>query len=343
MRSRECRRVSDVEAADVAAASAGDERAFERIVARHRRELHAHCYRMLGSVHDADDALQDALLGAWRGLPTFEGRSSLRSWLFRVTTHAAIRTSQRRGRRIAGIEHGRRNPSVLELGAMATEVLFIEPYPDAALRDVTTDPAARLDALQSVELAFVAAVQTLPPRQRAVLLLRDVVALSAAEVAATLDTTVASVNSSLQRARETVADRSLDVSQQTALHALGDAGQRRLVGDLIAAWERHDIDGIVALLAADARLTMPPLPAWFDGRDAVAEFFRVRMFADDWRLLPIGANGQLALAGYMGDGPSLPRGGIIVLTVRDGAIAALDSFVDPAAAIPFDIPVAVAR
>jgi RNA polymerase sigma-70 factor (TIGR02960 family) len=335
--------VSDVEAADVAAASAGDERAFERIVARHRRELHAHCYRMLGSVHDADDALQDALLGAWRGLPAFEGRSSLRSWLFRVATHAAIRTSQRRGRRIAGREHGRRNPSVHELGTMATEVMFIEPYPDRALRDVATDPAARLDALESVELAFVAAVQTLPPRQRAVLLLRDVVALSAAEVAATLDTTVASVNSALQRARETVAGRSLDVSQQAARRALGDDGQRRLVEDLIAAWERHDIDGIVSLLAADARLSMPPLPAWFEGRDAVAEFFRVRIFASDWRLLPIGANGQLAVAGYMGDGPSLPRAGIIVVTVRDGAIAALDSFVDPVAAIPFDIPVAVDR
>ena len=158
------------------------------------------------------------------GLPTFEGRSSLRSWLFRVTTHAAIRTSQRRGRRIGG--HRARSPQPFghELGELATEVMFIEPYPDAALRDVATDPAARLDALESVELAFVAAVQTLPPRQRAVLLLRDVVALSAAEVAATLDTTVASVNSALQRARETVADRSLDVSQQAALHALGDDG-----------------------------------------------------------------------------------------------------------------------
>ena len=331
-------------AADLVAARHGDERAFERLVARHRSELHAHCYRMLGSVHDADDALQDALVGAWRGLPAFEGRSSLRSWLYRVTTHAAIRTGQRRGRRHGGTERARRNPPVDDLGALQTEVLFVEPYPDAGLRGAG-DPETIVVALHSVELAFVAAVQTLPPRQRAVLLLRDVVALSAAEVAVALDMSVAATNSALQRARETLGVRDLELDQQATLRRLGDDGQRRLVAALVTAWEHHDIDALVAVLTDDARFTMPPLPAWFAGRGAVAEFVTTRVFATEWRLVPMTANGQLAVAAYMADdeeGP-LPLSGIIVIGVRGARIAALDSFVDPAAAVPFGLPAHVAR
>ncbi len=344
------------ERSDLEAARNGDEAAFSRLVEPHRRALHAHCYRMLGSVHDAEDALQDALLGAWRGLAGFEGRSSLRSWLYRVATNAALRVSQRRSRRMLASEHAPARSTVHDLGEPVTEAVFVEPYPDAELGDWSgyADPAARYEMRESVELAFVAALQILPATQRAVLVLRDVLAIPAAEVARTLDTSVASVNSALQRARGTMDQRLEPESQQATLRALGDDGQRHLVRALVRAWERSDVDGIVGLLAEDVRLTMPPLPAWFDGRTAVREFFAERVLEDAWKLRPITANGQLALAGYQhrrdvvapseADGRREPTGAtfplawIMVLTVRGHEIVAMDTFLDPEAYRSFDLP-----
>ncbi|HET8621764.1 MAG TPA: RNA polymerase subunit sigma-70 [Acidimicrobiales bacterium] len=334
--------MTDTATRDLEAARRGDEDAFARLVAPHRRELHAHCYRMLGSVPDAEDALQDALVGAWRGLAGFEGRSSLRGWLYRIATHASLRVSERRPRRMAATEHAPSRTDVHDLGAPVTESVFVEPYPDAELADWSgrADPEARYELRESVELAFVAALQALPATQRAVLVLRDVLAMPAAEVADILDTTVPAVNSALQRARATADRRREGTSQQARLRALGDAGRRRLVDDLVRAWERRDVDGVVALLADDARLTMPPFPAWYDGRAAVRRFFAERIFAHRWRVLPTTANAQPALAGYMGDDgdEALPLNALVVISVRDGRIAALDSFLDPAAHRPFPLP-----
>ena len=329
----------------LAAARRGDGGAFGRLVEPYRAELHAHCYRMLGSVQDAEDALQDAMLGAWRGLAGFEGRSSLRSWLYRIATNACLRLLARRPRRLLAADHAPAAKPRDELGEPVLEPVWVEPCPDErlAVKDRLAAPAARYELRESVELAFVAALQELPATQRAVLVLRDVLALPAADVAATLDTSVASVNSALQRARRAVEARLPSTSQQATLRALGDAGARALVAALVRAWERHDVDGLVGLLAEDVRFTMPPLPAWFDGREAVLRFFAERVFEQPWRLVPATANGQLALVCYMGDdtigpGDDLPFSGVTVLTVRGREIVALDGFVGPAATGPFGLP-----
>ncbi len=297
---------------------------------------------MLGSVHDADDALQEALLGAWRGLGGFEGRSSLRSWLYRIATNASIRLSERRSRRRLAVERAPASTSVHELGEPVSEAVFVEPYPDTDIGDWSgyADPEASYELRESVELAFVAALQELPATQRAVLVLRAVLAMPAAEVAETLDTSVASVNSALQRARQTVERRLASESQQVTLSALGDEGQQELLERLVTAWERRDIDGLVGLLARDVRLTMPPFPAWFDGRGAVSEFFAEEVFGRAWKMVPATANAQLAVAGYM----QAPEGGpfrlqnVVVLTLRGEKIVAIDAFHEPTIE-PFGLPV----
>jgi RNA polymerase sigma-70 factor (TIGR02960 family) len=311
------------EADTIAAARHGDEAAFEQLVAAHRSGLHAHCYRMLGSVHDADDALQETLLAAWRGLGGFEGRSSLRSWLYRIATHVCLR--------LAAIRRRRAVPDLLpacadvtDLGDMMTEPIWLEPYPPA-------DPEARYAELENVELAFVAALQQLPARQRAVLILREVLQFPASEVARILDQSVASVNSSLQRARKTMAARQVP-SQQAELAALGDRGRRELVGAFVRAWEQADVQAMVALLAQDARFSMPPLPAWFDGRAAVMAFMAERMWDTPWRLVPIVANGQIAFACYQQQAYDEPfrLGALNVVSLRHGRVAELTGFLDPA-------------
>jgi RNA polymerase sigma-70 factor (TIGR02960 family) len=293
--------------------------AFEEIVATHRAELYAHCYRMLGSVQDAEDALQEALLGAWRGLSGFEGRSSLRAWLYRICTNACLRLIQRRPRRVLSPEYGPPRTDVYDLGEPVTDPVFVEPW--------LGDPAESYQRRESVELAFVAALQHLPGTQRAVLILREVLGFSAAETASILETSTASVNSALQRARATVDERIPDVSQAAELDALGDEGRRELVDAFVSAWERADVDAITRLLAEDARFTMPPLPAWFDGRDNVLRFVAERTFATPWRLVPM--NG-MAFACYQDSGDGFTLGAVMLLLVRDGRITELASFLDPA-------------
>jgi RNA polymerase sigma-70 factor (TIGR02960 family) len=223
-----------------------------------------------------------------------------------------------------------------------TEPVWIEPLPDTLVDDDDTDsdPAARYDRRESVELAFVAALQALPGTQRAVLILRDVLALPAAEVATFLDTSVASVNSALQRARQTLDGGLAAPSQQAALRALGDDRRRSLVDAFVSAWESRDVDGVVRLLADDARFAMPPLPAWFQGPESIATFLRERAFATPWRAVPTAANGQLAFALYQGDpeGTEFPLGVVAVVTLRDGRIADMNSFLDPAMYAAFGLP-----
>jgi RNA polymerase sigma-70 factor (TIGR02960 family) len=326
----------------LAPARKGDSAAFERLVAKHRRELYAHCYRMLGSVQDAEDALQESLLGAWRGLATYEGRSSVRAWLHQIATNACLRLISRRPRRILSPDYGPPRTSSDDLGDPVTEPIWLEPWPDDEQTGDTgdTDPAVQYDRRKSVELAFVAAVQHLPAAQRAVLLLRDVLEFSSAEVAGILNTTPAAVNSALQRARTAVRGRMPEKTQQAELDAIGTNGQRRLVAAFMKAWERADVPTLVDLLAADARFTMPPLPAWFLGQDNVGRFFVDRIFPTPWRLVPLQANGQPGFAGYRRDpaGDRFRLAGVNVLCIRGGRIGWIASFLDPGVHRHFGLP-----
>ena len=253
-------------------ARGGDEDAFRRLVEPYRRELHAHCYRMLGSAHDADDALQDTLLRVWRGLGRFEGRSSLRSWLYRIATNACLDLIARRPKRVIPIDHGPADDGGGDLGEPVTETIWVEPYADQALEEGLAAPEARYELRESAELAFIAALQNLPGTQRAALILRDVLGFSARETAEALETTVASVNGALQRGRKAASERLPSQSQQATLRALGDDGVREIVGRYIDAWERADVDAILALLAEDATFSMPPLPTWYRGHAAIRTF-----------------------------------------------------------------------
>jgi RNA polymerase sigma-70 factor, ECF subfamily len=247
------------------AARNGDEDAFRHLVETHRTALHAHCYRMLGSVHDAEDALQDTLLRAWRGLSGFDGRSALRTWLYRIATNTCLDAIARRPKRVLPIDYGPGDGTVQ--GNRPAETLWVEPDPDQLLgrEEGNAAPEARYEQREAVELAFVVALQHLPPRQRAVLVLREVLGFSAKEVSQTLGTTVTSVNSALQRARKAVDQRLPEKSQQATLGGLGDASVRGIVERFVDAFERADVDAIVALLAEDATFAMPRYP----GRKAV--------------------------------------------------------------------------
>jgi RNA polymerase sigma-70 factor (ECF subfamily) len=300
---------------------------FEALVAQHRAELHAHCYRMLGSVHDADDALQDALLGAWKGLAGFEGRSSLRSWLYRIATHACLQLIARRPRRVMPPEYRPAAAPDAALDPMALDAPWIEPYPD--------DPRASYEQREAVELAFIVALQELPGTQRAVLILSEGVGFAAAEVAAMLETTVASVTSALDRARAKLAARLPAATQQATLRALGEADQRALVTAFVDAWSRRDAGAIVAMLARDAWFTMPPIPSWFDGPDDIGRFLAERVFATAWRLVPLRASGQLAFACYQG--PAFRLGALQVLTLRGEKITEITGFLDPAVHARFQL------
>jgi len=311
------------------AAIGGDGDAYGRLVAGRRGELHAHCYRMLGSVQDAEDALQEALLRAWRGLRGFDGRSSLRTWLYRIATNACLDVLARRRSRRLPTERAPGAAPGAPPAAPVAETAFLEPYPDEALGvpDGLAGPEARYEQREAVELAFVAALQHLPARGRAALILRDVLGFSAKETAAVLGTTVPAANSALQRARATVDARLPDVSQQAALRSLGDAGARRLVGAYTGALQRGDVDGMVALLTADATWSMPPIPTWYSG-DALTAFLSGHGMAVRWRHVPTRASGHLAVGCYAWD-PT--RGAFVgqvldVLTLRGERIAAVDGF-----------------
>ena len=317
-------------------ARAGDTAAFDRLVAPHRRLLHAHCYRMLGSPFDADDALQETLLAAWRGLAGFESRSALGTWLYRIATHVCLRLISQRPRRITSADHGAPLQATADLGEMVTGPVWLEPLPDAGWMGSHEDPANTLQRREHVALAFVAALQHLSGTQRAVLLLREVLEFSAAETARMLDTSVASVNSALQRAQKTVKDR----MPATGAPPSGQPGHDDLLQRFVAAWERRDIDAMVSLLAGDARFTMPPLPAWFNGRRFALMFFAERVFPTPWRLQPLHGNGQPGFACYMQHTGSdrFTPGGVVLLRLRDGLIASIDSFIDPAVCRRFGMP-----
>jgi RNA polymerase sigma-70 factor (ECF subfamily) len=331
---------SDVAEAELRRAKAGDDESFHRLVAPLRAELQAHCYRMLGSLHDAEDALQDALLRAWRGMARFEGRSSVRSWLSKIATNACLDAIARRGRRALPIDLGPSADHAAVDDQPLTDVAWLGPYPDSGIAEGRAAPHARYEQRESVELAFVAAMQHLPGNQRAALLLFEVLGYSAKEVADTLDTTPASVNSALQRARKVVQELRPEESQQQTLRTLGDTRLRELVTEYATALERGDADTLVSMLTADATWSMPPLPSWYRGPAAITDFLVELPLRHRWRHLPVRANGQQAVACYIWDEQAGAFAGhvIDVLTLRGDRIAAVTAFIDEDLFSRFGLP-----
>jgi RNA polymerase sigma-70 factor, ECF subfamily len=315
------------------AARQGDERAFRALVEPRRAELEAHCYRMLGSAHDAEEALQDCLLRAWRGIARFEGRSSLRSWLYTIATNTCLNMIARRPKRVLPVDQVPPTDPHAGPGEPLLESIWLEPYPDARLAfvDEGPGPEARYEQRESVELAFIAALQQLPANQRAALILREVLGFSARESAASLDTSVASVNSALQRARRTVEQKLPQQSQQATLRQIGDERLSEIVEEYVQAWERADVDTVVAMLTEDASFAMPPLASWFSGRESLRTFLAGWPLSGQWRwrCVRTSANGQPALAFYCWDEHAhthLPFA-LNVLTFRGEQISDVTAFV----------------
>src|SRR6266566_3386888 len=254
------------------AARSGREEAFAQLVEPYRAQLHAHCYRMLGSVHDADDAVQEALLRAWRGLARFEGRSSLRTWLYTVGTRTCLDLAGARGKRALPVDLGPSSERAVLDQLPRTDIAWLGPYPDAGLPHDPAGPEARYEQREAVELAFVAACQHLPGNQRAALLLFDVLGFTAAEIAAMMDTSATSVNSALARARRILAQKVPARTQQQTLRTIDDMRLRALVTGFATALDRGDAEALVALLTEDVTWSMPPLPGWYHGIAAVTDF-----------------------------------------------------------------------
>jgi RNA polymerase sigma-70 factor (ECF subfamily) len=310
----------------MARARAGDGDAFRELTDPYRRELHVHCYRMLGSIHDAEDVLQDTMLAAWRGFAGFEERSSLRTWLYRIATNRCLNARRSVSRRpaemwsIAGVDP----PEPTRLG----EVAWLEPYPDALLAtaiDVPIGPEARYELTESITLAFVTALQLLPPRQLAALVLHDVLGFSAGEVAPMLDSTVDSVNSALKRARNTL--RRHGSTNDEAPPAAGSAAEEAVVAGFVSAWESADVAALVALLTDDVFISMPPMPFEYQGRDLVIRFCSQLFGAGRrFQLVPTRANGQPAFGAYLCTPAGRHGVGLYVLTLSGDRISAMTRF-----------------
>ena len=305
---------------------------------QYRPQLTGYCYRMLGSAFEADDAVQETMLRAWRSLDRFEGRAALKSWLYRIATNVCLTMLESRGRRARPMDLNA--PGTAD-GALTTlpEVTWLEPMPDARVLPEDGDPAELAQARETLRLAFVAALQHLPARQRAVLILREVLRWQASEVAELLETSVASVNSALQRARATLADR--DVAVDDPAPAMGD-GDRALLARYVDAFESFDIDALVALLHEEATLSMPPYELWLHGASVLREFFEgTGSHCADSKLVPIDANGMPAFAHYAKtepDGDYEPWA-IMILSVADGRVTAINQFLDTARLFPlFGVP-----
>ena len=308
----------------LARARAGDGGAFRELTDPYRRELQLHCYRLLGSVQDAEDVLQETLLAAWRGLDRFEERASVRAWLYRIATNRCLNALRDSGRRPQQVAHppGRRFEAPEP--TRRTEPTWFEPYPDTLLEDLpdtSPGPEARYETRETLALAFVAGLQHLPPRQRAVLVLRDVLGFRAAEVADILDSSEVSVNSALQRSRAAL-DTRLPARDRELAPLPHSPRERELVGRFVDAFENADIERVVALLTDDAWLTMPPEPLEYQGHAAIARFFLDRSWwgVQAVRLVPTRANNQPAFGYYLRDpvAPILHAHGLVVLTLAGG-------------------------
>jgi RNA polymerase sigma-70 factor (TIGR02960 family) len=329
-----------------ARARAGDADAFRELVGPYRRELQVHCYRILGSAQDAEDALQETLLAAWQGIGGFEGRASIRTWLYQVATSRclnALRAASRRPQ-MSWPPPGLDLPEPTRLG----EVSWLEPYPHVLLEglaDAAPGPEARYEATEAISLAFVTALQLLPPRQRAVLILRDVLGFRASEAASILDTTDESVTSALKRARATLGRELPAAEGQDPPPPPGSAAERELIARLTRAYDEGDVDGIVALLTDDVQLRMPPVPLEYQGRELAARFLTATAFRQGrtYRLVATRANGQPAFGAYVRDPLTgvAHAVGLIVLTLAGDRISVLtrfDNSVLPRFGLPRTLP-----
>jgi RNA polymerase sigma-70 factor (ECF subfamily) len=313
----------------ISRARTGDGEAFRELTEPYRRELQVYCYRMLGSLQDAEDALQDTLLGAWQGLEGFEGRASIRTWLYRIATNRCLNARRSASRRpakewnIAEYEP----PEPTRLG----EVVWLEPFPDALLEgvmDVPLGPEARYEQAESISLAFVTALQVLPPRQLAVLVLRDILGFHANEVADMLDSTIDSVNSLLKRARASLQRRLSTSADREPAPAPDSPSEQTTVAEFVRAYESGDLDALVALLTDDVFLSMPPFPLEYEGRDVVARFY-ASMIGSGRRfdLVPTRANGQPAFGAYLRASTGIRHGtGLLVLTLSGDRICSVTRF-----------------
>jgi RNA polymerase sigma-70 factor, ECF subfamily len=314
---------------------------FERLAEPFRREIKVHCYRMMGSLHEAEDLVQEAYLRAWRNFDSFDG-GSFRAWLYRIATNACLNAleSRKRAQRLLPDQLGPAS-ATMPPGAPATDVAWLEPYPDSNLEGITDaapTPEARYSSRESVQLAFVAAIQQLPPRQRAALMLCDVLGWAAAEAATLLDSSTASVNSALQRARETLVRRYPDGRPQEAPRPSPE--QQQLLGRYLQAWEAHDADRLGVLLREDAALVMPPWLQWYVGRETIRSFFAAQWkTCGGLRLVPTVANGQPAFAVYeRGPDGRFAAHSVQVLTLERDAISTMTLFVAPRLVPAFGLP-----
>ncbi len=307
-------------------ARAGDEEAFRLLMQPYERELQVHCYRMLGSAQDAEDVMQEALLAAWQGLDGFEGRSSVRTWLYRIATTRCLNARRSASRRQPIALPGPKPPEPTRLRDMT----WLEPYPDellAGLADAAPGPEARYESREAISLAFIIAVQELPPRQRAVLLLRDALGFAASEAARILGSTEESVTSALKRARATLRHELPGRTQQPPQP--GSAAEKELIERLTGAYEAGDVDGIVTLFTDDAWLTMPPFPLQYQGRELIGRFLAEIAFRDQrtYQLVATRANGQLAFGAYLHEAPAdAQANGLLVLTLTGSRISAMTRF-----------------
>jgi RNA polymerase sigma-70 factor (ECF subfamily) len=341
-----------VEARQLAAARRGSSREFSELAEPYRRELQVHCYRILGSLHDAEDMVQETMLRAWKRLDTYEGRASFRAWLYKIATNVCLDLLDQRRRRAK-----RLLPNYLFSPAdphkpvepPATEILWLEPLPDEWLADPSAaNPETRYSTHESISLAFLIALQILPPRQRAALILKDVLDWPASDIADLLDTTTSSVNSALHRARVTLAKNYQGQKPQSIVDG-SDEQTRKTLEKYVHAWQTADVNGLVALLKKDATLSMPPSPSWYAGRKNIGMFAGNILFANDgmfpglasgrWKLLAIRANGQPGAAVYQRmENGEYHSFGVHVLTCDKGQISQISCFIDPSLPTRFGLP-----
>ncbi len=330
------------------AARAGDQHEFSGLTEPYRRELQVHCYRILGSFQDAEDTVQETLLRAWRRLDTFEGRASLRAWLYKIATNACFDALDKRPHRrvLPTTQYPPTDPHQ-PFAPPVIEPIWLEPYPDDLIDEPETRPEARYTLRESVSLAFLAALQSLPARQRAVLIMCDVLDWSARETAELLNVTVPAVNSALYRARVTLNKHYHARGREGLSGTAIDDRLRPVLDRYVQAWESADIDGLVNLLRADATLSMPPLPTWYAGRDAIRAAAQQMIFAGDargrWLMRPARANRQPAFAIYQLTETGRYRAfGISALTIEDDRVADIITFTDPALFAKFNVPMEIA-
>lgn len=326
-------------------ARSGDRTAFDALLTPYRRELQLHCYRLLGGLHDAEDALQETLLRAWRGVPRFEGRAPFRAWLYRIATNVCLSALASAGTRRRIMPENEAPPSTqMPPREPALDVAWVEPYPDAwmaGVPDPEPGPDARYERRESVRLAFIALIQLLPPRQRAVLVLRDVLGWSAEETARVLETSVPSVNSALQRARATL-QKHQSTSRDDRGGTVHNDTHRALLDHYVRSWENADVEGFVSVLREDAVMSMPPWREWYRGRDALRTFFAFTAQPGGhapFRLVPTAANGQRAFAFYSRwRSPEWRAHSIQLLELEDDGVRVMTSFVMPALFPAFGLP-----